>query len=48
LSKFSVYDNFNDLDWQPLAVAISDLETEKRELEAASDLLQTLAGPQGC
>ncbi|MDO8812601.1 MAG: ATP-binding protein [Gallionella sp.] len=43
LSKISVFDNFNDLDWQPLAVAISELEAEKRALEAASDLLQTLA-----
>jgi uncharacterized protein YPO0396 len=42
LSKIDVYDNFNDLDWQPLAVAISELEAEKRALEAASDLLQTL------
>lgn len=44
LSKISVFDNFNDLDWQPLAVAISELEAEKRALEAASDLLQTLTG----
>lgn len=43
LSKISVFDNFNDLDWQPLAVAISELDEEKRALEAASDLLQTLA-----
>ncbi|MFZ2524779.1 MAG: ATP-binding protein [Candidatus Ferrigenium altingense] len=44
LSKIGEYGNFNDLDWQPLAVAISELEEEKRALEAASDLLQTLAG----
>lgn len=44
LSKISVFDNFNDLDWQPLAVAVSELEAEKRALEAASDLLQTLVG----
>ncbi len=43
LSKIGEYGNFNDLDWQPLAVVISELETEKRVLEAASDLLQTLA-----
>ena len=42
LSKIDVFDNFNDLDWQPLAVIISELEAEKRALEAASDLLQTL------
>ncbi|MDD5058699.1 MAG: ATP-binding protein [Sideroxydans sp.] len=44
LSKISVYDNYNDLDWKPLAVAISELEAEKRQLEDASDLLQTLSG----
>lgn len=44
LSKIGEYGNFSDLDWQPLAVTISELEAEKRELEAASDLLQTLTG----
>ena len=42
LAQIGEYATFNDLDWQPLAVAISELEVEKRALEAASDLLQTL------
>ncbi|MDA8137682.1 MAG: SbcC/MukB-like Walker B domain-containing protein, partial [Desulfobacteraceae bacterium] len=36
------YTDFRELDWKPVAVIIARLETEKRELEAASDLLQTL------
>jgi uncharacterized protein YPO0396 len=43
LSKLDEHRDFRDLDWQPLAVAIARLETERRDLEAASDLLQTLA-----
>ncbi|MDT8334390.1 MAG: SbcC/MukB-like Walker B domain-containing protein, partial [Desulfurivibrionaceae bacterium] len=42
LSKLGEYTSFRDLDWQPLAVFIADLETEKRELEAASDQLKIL------
>ena len=42
LSKLGEYSDFRDLDWKPLAVAIARLETEKQELEAASDLLKTL------
>lgn len=42
LSKLGEYTDFRDLDWKPVAVAIAKLETEKRELEAASDLLKTL------
>ncbi|MCF8217026.1 MAG: ATP-dependent exonuclease SbcCD, C subunit-like protein [Chlorobium sp.] len=44
LSKLDEYPDFRDLDWQPLAVAIARLEAEKRDLEAASDILKTLAG----
>ncbi len=43
LSKLGEYTDFRDLDWKPLSVAIARLEAEKRELEAASDLLKTLA-----
>jgi uncharacterized protein YPO0396 len=43
LSKLGEYADFRDLDWKPVAVAIARLEAEKRELEAASDLLRTLA-----
>ncbi len=42
LSKLDEYPDFRDLDWQPVALAIARLETEKRDLEAASDLLKTL------
>jgi len=42
LSKLGEYTDFHDLDWKPVAIAIARLETEKRELEAASDLLKTL------
>lgn len=44
LSKLDEYREFRDLDWQPLAVAIARLEVERRDLEAASDLLHTLTG----
>ncbi|MCF8382111.1 MAG: ATP-dependent exonuclease SbcCD, C subunit-like protein [Chlorobium sp.] len=44
LSKLDEYPDFRDLDWQPMAVAIARLEAEKRHLEAASDILKTLAG----
>jgi len=42
LSKLGEYNDFRDLDWKPVAVAIARLEAERRELEAASDLLKTL------
>ncbi len=42
LSKLDEYPDFRDLDWQPVAFAIARLEAEKRELEATSNLLQTL------
>lgn len=43
IAQASVYADFNDLDWKPLAAAISALEEEKRKLETASDKLQALA-----
>ena len=42
LSRLGEYPDFHDIDWQPVAVAISRLEAEKRELESTSDLLRTL------
>ena len=42
LSKLGEYTDFRDLDWQPLARDIARLEEDKRQLEAASDLLKTL------
>jgi uncharacterized protein YPO0396 len=42
LSSLDEYPDFQDLDWQPVAVTIARLEAEKRELESTSDLLRTL------
>ena len=42
LSKLDEYREFRDLDWRPLAVTVARLEAEKQELEATSDLLETL------
>lgn len=42
LSKLGEYRDFRELDWQPVADKITHLEAEKRELEAASDLLKSL------
>lgn len=42
LSKLDEYPDFRDLDWQQVARVIARLEDERRELEAASDLLKTL------
>ncbi|MCK4621454.1 MAG: ATP-dependent exonuclease SbcCD, C subunit-like protein [Desulfuromonadales bacterium] len=43
LSKLVEYGDFRELDWRPLAVEIARLGDEKRQLEAASDILKTLA-----
>lgn len=43
LSKLDEYPDFRDLDWRPVAAEIARLEEEKRQLAAASDLLQALA-----
>lgn len=42
LAKIGMYSDFADLDWKSPAVAIARLQDEKRALEAASNLLQTL------
>lgn len=42
LSKLEEYRDFQELDWQPLAVEIERLKDEQRELESASNLLQAL------
>ena len=42
LSRLGEYPDFRDLEWKPVAVAIERLSAEKRDLEAASDLLKTL------
>jgi uncharacterized protein YPO0396 len=43
LSRIDEYADFQDLDWQPVAVFIARLETEKHALESTSDMLRTLA-----
>ncbi|HET7866556.1 MAG TPA: ATP-binding protein [Burkholderiaceae bacterium] len=43
LHKLDEYRDFRDLDWQPLAAEVARLQDDKRGLEAASDLLKTLA-----
>ncbi len=42
LDKLGEYRSFSDLDWQSVAVTISRLEQEKKELEVASNILSTL------
>ena len=42
LAQISEYRDFGELNWQYLAVEISQLEQERQALEASSDLLQTL------
>ncbi len=44
LNKLDEYRDFGELDWQPLATEIARLQQQKRELEAASDVLNALAG----
>lgn len=40
--QLAVFDNFHELDWKPLVLAIEQLERERTALEAASDLLREL------
>jgi uncharacterized protein YPO0396 len=42
LAQISEYRDFIELDWQPLAIEISQLEQERQALEASSNVLQTL------
>jgi uncharacterized protein YPO0396 len=44
LARIGEFRDYQELDWQPLVADIASLEQEKRALEAASDLLHTLAG----
>jgi uncharacterized protein YPO0396 len=43
LNKLEEYRDFAELDWQGCASEVAALQDEKRRLESASDLLQTLA-----
>jgi uncharacterized protein YPO0396 len=42
LGKISVFENFQDIDWRPLALDIERLRQELRDLEEASDTLKVL------
>lgn len=42
LAQLSVFDNFQELNWQPLQGQIRDLEQEYEQLEAESDTLRIL------
>ncbi|MFT7457960.1 MAG: hypothetical protein ACI909_000632 [Planctomycetota bacterium] len=42
ISKLEEYRDFQELDWQPLALRIAEMQNELQELESTSDLLQTL------
>jgi uncharacterized protein YPO0396 len=42
LSKVDVYRDFEELNWQPLAVSISRLEEERSRLRESSDILKLL------
>lgn len=44
LSKLDEYTEFRELDWKPLIETMTILEKEKRDLEATSNILQTLNG----
>ncbi len=43
ISKLEEYRDFNELEWQPLARRIAEMQEELNQLESASDLLQTLS-----
>ena len=43
-ARLGEYRDFSELDWQPLAREVARLQDEKRQLEAASDLLRELNG----
>ena len=40
--QLAMFDNFNELDWKPLIIAIDSLERELAMLAASSDMLRTL------
>ncbi len=42
LQELLFYTSFQEMDWKPVAADIERMEREKRELEAASDVLRTL------
>ncbi|RJG11159.1 ATP-binding protein [Massilia cavernae] len=40
--QLATFDSFDDLNWQPLATAIEQLDKERAALESSSDVLRTL------
>jgi uncharacterized protein YPO0396 len=42
LQQLSVFENFRDIDWRPIALEIERLSSERRQLEEGSDILRTL------
>ena len=42
LASIGEYRDFQEIDWNPLAADIAQLEAERQELEAASDVLKSL------
>jgi uncharacterized protein YPO0396 len=42
LHQLSAFEDFRELDWKPLLAEIERLEGERRQLEAASDILRAL------
>ncbi|MDZ7642657.1 MAG: hypothetical protein U5J62_11640 [Desulfurivibrio sp.] len=42
MAKLDEYRDFQELNWQPVAQAVSHLQAEKEQSAASSDLLQTL------
>jgi uncharacterized protein YPO0396 len=42
LSRLDEYTDYGELDWQSLAVELATLEYERKKLESASDILQSL------
>lgn len=42
LVRLEAFNNFDDLNWQPLAQHIAQLDSELRQLEATSNVLKTL------
>jgi uncharacterized protein YPO0396 len=42
LSKLDEYADFRELDWRSLAAEVAAMQDEKRQLESASDVLQSL------
>jgi uncharacterized protein YPO0396 len=42
LHQLSAFEEFRELDWKPLVAEIERLDSERRQLEAASDILRAL------